>query len=668
MFLGVDYYPEYWDENLIDGDLDKMIEMGIDIVRIGEFSWHLMEMTEGEYDFSYFDRILKKIKSRGLKVVFGTPTATFPAWLAKKAGDQILSVDESLQQRSYGGRRVYCFNSDVYREYCDELVSRLVSHFRTEEAIIAWQIDNEPGHENSDSCYCDHCKNEFREFLIKKYIDINTLNDAYGTVFWGQTYNNFDEIPLPAKTITQHNPALRLDYARFRSESLRGFIAEQAQLVRRCKGSHQQLTVNLPGGFFEKWVDFEKTAVLGDFVSYDNYPVWGGLSEPLPAAEIAMGLDFIRGLSYGISTNLIDPSGAPAQGSFWVMEQLMGAQGHDIIGYRPRPNQAAMWSWQAVARGCSNMLYFSWRSMTRGTEQFCHGLMGHDNMPGTEAEEAKLFFNRKKQLIETDKFATIKAEVAVLYDYDNIWSWRIQPQSSAFDFKTEFMRMYSPFHGMNALMDVIPASRNLNGYKVVVVPVMQIISGNLAERLKNFASEGGTVLFSFRAGLRNQNNNIEESSLPGAVSEMCGIKVKAYEALQERQIAEIKGVGTMKGFSGSCKVWRDFIKTDTAETLYIYRDSFSREYSCVTENTFGFGKVFYIGAGVDSITMKLVAERVAGGCGIQAFKAADGIEICHRLIDGEPVLMYMNHTSETKNYKDVEIEPFGFGVLKPWSK
>ena len=63
------------------------------IVRIGEFSWHLMERTEGDIDFSFFDEVVKKLKENGLSIMFGTPTATFPAWLAKKHPD-ILSKDE----------------------------------------------------------------------------------------------------------------------------------------------------------------------------------------------------------------------------------------------------------------------------------------------------------------------------------------------------------------------------------------------------------------------------------------------------------------------------------------------------------------------------------------------------------------------------------------------
>ena len=64
MLLGVDYYPEQWDESLLDADLDTIVELGCNVIRIAEFSWHLMEKREGEYDFSFFDNVIARAKER----------------------------------------------------------------------------------------------------------------------------------------------------------------------------------------------------------------------------------------------------------------------------------------------------------------------------------------------------------------------------------------------------------------------------------------------------------------------------------------------------------------------------------------------------------------------------------------------------------------------------
>lgn len=51
MYLGVDYYPEHWNVNTIDEDMQRMREMGANIIRIGEFAWHLMEKKKGNMIF-----------------------------------------------------------------------------------------------------------------------------------------------------------------------------------------------------------------------------------------------------------------------------------------------------------------------------------------------------------------------------------------------------------------------------------------------------------------------------------------------------------------------------------------------------------------------------------------------------------------------------------------
>ena len=146
MWLGVDYYPEQWDISMIDKDLDNIIELGSNVIRIGEFAWHIMEKEEGKFDFSFFDMVIKKASEKGLKVIFGTPTATIPAWLAKKY-PEVLSEFENGQKRRFGGRHTSCYNSKKYVEYSRKIVTALIEHYKNEKNIVAWQLDNEFGHE-----------------------------------------------------------------------------------------------------------------------------------------------------------------------------------------------------------------------------------------------------------------------------------------------------------------------------------------------------------------------------------------------------------------------------------------------------------------------------------------------------------------------------------------
>lgn len=78
LVLGTCYYPEHWDESLWRDDLKRMLENGIEVIRIAEFAWSKIERYEGVFNYDFFDRFLDVAADMGMKVIFCTPTATPP--------------------------------------------------------------------------------------------------------------------------------------------------------------------------------------------------------------------------------------------------------------------------------------------------------------------------------------------------------------------------------------------------------------------------------------------------------------------------------------------------------------------------------------------------------------------------------------------------------------
>jgi len=104
--FGVCYYPEQWPESDWESDARRMEACGVNTVRLGEFGWALMEPREGHYDFSLFDRAIETLGRHGIKIIFGTPTATPPKWLTHKH-PEVLDVFESGQPANDQSRRQY---------------------------------------------------------------------------------------------------------------------------------------------------------------------------------------------------------------------------------------------------------------------------------------------------------------------------------------------------------------------------------------------------------------------------------------------------------------------------------------------------------------------------------------------------------------------------------
>ncbi len=642
MYFGVDYYPEQWDASMLEDDLRNIVELGSNTIRIGEFAWHRMEKSEGTYDFSFFDNVIAKAKAAGLYVIFGTPTATLPAWLAK-AHPEVLSEFDNGRKRSFGGRRNYCFNSPKYNEYSQKIVTALVTHYKDEDAIIAWQLDNEFGHEDSDICYCDCCKTAFQQYLAKLYNnDIDKLNDTYGTAFWSQEYNTFDEIPLPLPTITTHNPSLRMDWERFRSKSVVDYAKMQYDLIKMII-PNATVMHDFSGGGMGKHFDLSDVAQNLDVVAYNNYPVWGGQKEPIKPHEIAFNLCYMRGLK---------------QQHFWITEGIMGAQGHDVTGFSPRPNQAKMWSYQGIAHGCNSMMFFRYRGAIKGAEQFCYGVLDADNVKRRKFHEVQSFFIHMKAFDDVIN-APINNDVCFIYDYDSMASFRIQRQSILLDYEAELKKLYKPLHDKNIHADVLSSKEDFAKYKLVIIPIMIVWTKEFQDRVKAYAEQGGTVIFTYRTAVKDIHNNLTLNLLlPNNYTDLIGGYVVETESLQEHDCIPLLGKGEWGGREGKAGVFRDFCIPTEAEVLYSYNDDFYLEYAAVTKNTYGNGTVYYFGTSMTDETLQQAMSYVVDNAGITSIESPEGVEVVPRLVGEGEYQFIINHNAKSVILNGEELAPF----------
>jgi beta-galactosidase len=268
ILLGTCYYPEHWEEGLWKDDLARMKKNGITVIRIAEFAWNKIEPTEGNYTFDFFDRFLETAKEADMSVIFCTPTATPPAWLTHQY-PEVLNARMDGTLFRHGGRRHYNYNSLIYRRFTEKIVEKIAAHYGHHPAIIGWQIDNEINCE-TDEFYSESDTIAFREFLKNKYTTLDSLNAAWGTVFWNQTYTAWAEVFAPCPTANNSvNPHRVFDYIRFVSDSACGFVNLQSDIIRKYKKPGDFITTN---GIFPSLDNHLMTRESLDFITYDSYP------------------------------------------------------------------------------------------------------------------------------------------------------------------------------------------------------------------------------------------------------------------------------------------------------------------------------------------------------------------------------------------------------------
>lgn len=523
MKLGVCYYPEHWPESWWQDDAQRMVDMGIEFVRIAEFAWSRIEPTAGEFDWAWLDRAIDTLHAAGLKVVMCTPTATPPKWLVD-ADPAMLAVDQQGLTRGFGSRRHYCFSSLTYRAQCARITEAVGLRYGQHPSVVAWQTDNEFGCHDTILSYSQAARSGFRTWLKDRYGSIDALNLAWGTVFWSQEYRSFEEVDAPVGTVTEANPAHRLDYRQFASDEVVVFNRLQVDLLRKLSPGRDVLHNFM--GFFTEF-DHHAVARDLDIATWDSYPLGFTQNFFLSADEKRR---YARTGHPDIAAFHHDLYRGMCKGRWWVMEQQPGPVNWAQWNPAPVDGMVRMWTWQAFAHGAEVVSYFRWRQAPFGQEQMHAGLNRPDRSVDQGGLEAAQVHQELKQLagaLELSQLAS-KAGVALVFDYASIWMAQVQPQGADFNALELSFRVYSALRQLGLDVDIVSSQADLSDYPMVVLPAHMRDDPALADRLE--ASQAHIVLGP-RSGSKTKNLAISENADIEGLTRLAGVKVQRVESL-----------------------------------------------------------------------------------------------------------------------------------------
>ena len=668
--LGVCYYPEHWPKELWVEDYKRMVEMGFSTIRVGEFAWSLFEPNEGEFQFDFFDEAIDLAHEHGLKVVFGTPTATPPAWITHKY-PEVLNVSKEGIQYQHGQRRHYNYNSKVYRELSERIVRKIVNHYKDHPAIIGWQIDNELNCE-TNVFYSDADHKAFREWTKKKYKTLKNLNDAWGTVFWNQTYTDWEQVYLTRPVISDSpNPHHALDEKRFYSDSAISFAEMQAKIIREL-APKQWVTTN---GLFGHLDNHKMTDDILDFFAYDSYPNFSTIypdngENPLLDRKWSWNLSIVRDISP----------------SFAVFEQQSGPGGWvtQMEQPSPKPGQMRLWTYQSIAHGADMLLYFRWRTATKGTEIYWHGINDYHNQPNRRVAEAGKIGNELKRIGNKIMGARYKAEAAILRDYDNEWDGEMDKWHGPLSSQSN-MAWFKAFQYNHIPVDVKYIQEDttleeLQNYKLLVYPHPAIMTSKTAGLLKKYTEQGGQIVFGCRSGYKDNTGQCYTKPFPGVLAELCGITVEEFSFIPSIQTGAKYKFGENEFISsGFSEVLN--VESSQAEVLARYDDEFYSDKPVLVKNNVEQGAAYYFGGVFNEKLANLILDDSNIKNSSKAFAdLPKDIELAIRKgSDGMEYIFLLNYSAEKQTVNaereflellsdrtvggQFALEPFGVAVL-----
>lgn len=632
--FGVDYYPEHWPRERWELDAKLMKEAGIELVRLAEFAWAKMEPELGKYNFGWLSDAIEVMAKYGIKSVLGTPTPTPPMWIVEE-NPEILPVNLDGVRLGFGGRHHNCQSNEAYRNHIKRFVRVMAKHYHNNPHVIGWQIDNEFGNSHQNLCACDSCQMHFQQWLERKYGTVEQLNEQWGTVFWSQTYSRFDQIPAPLPTPNAHNPSLLLDWKRFCSDLIVDFQKFQLDILR-TECPKQFITHNFMG-FFDKTDYFDLAKDL-DFISHDQYPMHFR-EDRIPLTqphELAMALDLMRGTK---------------QKAFWIMEQLAGPTGWEVLSSTPRPGQIRLWTYHSVAHGADTVVYFRWRTCLFGTEEYWHGILPHSGIPGRRYEEVRQTIEELAPVMEACKDGMPGAEVGIIYSYDQRWAFQIQPHHPELDYLDHLKGYYKVFHDGNVPVDLLSPDDDFSRYKLLVAPLLFLMTPELSVKLHDYVAKGGHLVLTMRTGVKEWNNTVIPETLPGSLSDLLGIQIFDYDCLRqfEQSVRWTYSNGGSAQISEAARKWCDIITLSGAEALAAYELDFYKDTPAVTRNHYEKGMAYYTGTELGPRVMKALVEQILEDAGIKGLAPTpEGVEITRRRVKDGDYLFVLNHNGHAK--------------------
>ena len=636
IWYGGDYNPDQWPEEVWDDDVRLMKKAGVNLVSVGIFSWAKIETSEGVYDFDWLDRIIDKLGEAGIAVDLASATASPPMWLTQ-AHPEVLWKDYRGDVCQPGARQHWRPTSPVFREYALKLCRAMAEHYKGNPYVVAWHVSNEYGCHNRFD-YSEDAEHAFQQWCEERYGTIDAVNDAWGTAFWAQRMNDFSEI-VPPRFIGDGNfmnPGKLLDFKRFSSDALKAFyIAERDTLAEITPDL--PLTTNFMVSASGSVLDYDDWGDEVDFVSNDHYFIPGEAH----LDELAFSASLVDGIARK------DP--------WFLMEHSTSAVNWREINYRKEPGQLVRDSLAHVAMGADAVCYFQWRQSKAGAEKFHSAMVPH------AGEDSAVFRDVCELGADLNKLSDegilgsrlAKSRVAVVFDYESEWATEhTATPTQHVHHVDEPLAWFRALADQGVTADVVPVRGAWDGYEMVVLPSVYLLSEETTRRVRDYVVGGGRLVVTYYTGISDEKDHVWLGGYPGSIRDVVGVCVEEFMPMGN----DFTGVPDHLDLSNGAVAHdiADVIGSvdGTATVLATFKDdpwTGMDGAPAIAAHTFGEGRSVYVGArlGRDGIALSL--PEILDSLGMAEAGGNDGrvLHVEREGADGSRFVFSFNRTHET---------------------
>ncbi|MFQ7765210.1 MAG: beta-galactosidase [Blautia wexlerae] len=636
LLYGAAYYDEYMPYDRLQQDVAMMKKAGINTVRIAESTWSTCEPQEGVFDFSHVERVMDAMEEAGINVIIGTPTYAIPTWMVKSHPDVMA---ETVKGRGiYGARQIMDITHPVYRFYAERVIRKLMECTAHRKCVIGFQVDNETKYYGTAG---KNVQEKFVKYLRKKFNnDLDAMNHEFGLDYWSNRINAWEDFPDVRGTI---NGSLGAEFEKFQRTLVDEFLSWQADIVNEYRREDQFITHN----FDFEWRGYSY-GVQPDVNHYHaakaltiaGTDIYHPTQDDLTGAEIAFGGDMTRSLK---------------RDNYLVLETE--AQGYP--GWTPYKGQLRLQAYSHLASGANSVMYWHWHSIHNSFETYWRGLLSHDMQENAPYREACIIGNEFSRLGSHLVNLKKKNEVAILVSNEALTAlkWFGIEATAAGDhgigYNDVVRWLYDTLFKMNVECDFVwPESDNLDQYKAIFVPALYAAPDELLEKLKQYTTNGGTLVATFKTAFANENVKVSHEMQPHILSNCFGISYQQFTFPKNTGLSGsiINGTAKDSDEKAEAKVFMELLMPQEAEVLASYDHYNWKEYAAITKNHYGKGTAIYIGCMTDDNTLKAVLTEALNSAEVEIPEYSWPVIVRKGINDLNKCVRYiLNYSAEEQN-------------------
>jgi beta-galactosidase len=327
-------------------------------------------------------------------------------------------------------------------------------------------------------------------------------------------------------------------------------------------------------------IDYFRLAEVLDVVSWDNYPQWTGTEKDVYIGILA---SFKHDLTRGLK-------GKP----FMLMEPSPSATNWRPVAKLHRPGVHMLQSMQAVAHGADTGQYFQIRKGRGASEKFHGAVIDHEGSEKPRVFKDVASVGEQLKAMDSVIGADTPSAVAIVYDWNVRWALDdvkgfLQKNTG---YEQAVVDHYSAFWQLGVPVDIIDSTRSLEGYDLVVAPMLYMLRPGFAEALASFVEKGGTLVTTYATGYVNESDLCFRFGFPGPLRKCLGVWAEEIDALYPEDGNSVEWKGRSYRAFDLCEL----IHAEGAEVLGTYGADFYAGRPALTRNRFGKGRACHIAA------------------------------------------------------------------------